>query len=118
MGGRREISSFRAGQAALVAGRSVLEQRLVLVRDAGALSSQLSGFQGPCSLFRSCCLPFSKASRGQKCNVKITALSPGSLRVKKLQVLSGAEFSTLLFSTLLFSCPGLCSNDLTLKSLP
>ena len=94
------------------------EQRLVLLGGAGPLSSQLCGFQGPCRLFRSRCLPFSGASRRQKRNVKITALSPGSLNVKKLQVLSGADFSTLLFSTLLFSCPGLCSDDLTLKSLP
>lgn len=53
-----------------------------------------------------------------KHNVKITALSVRSLRVKKQQVLSGTDFSTLLFSTLLFGCPGLCRDDLTLKPLP
>lgn len=115
-GRRREATSFRAGQAVLVASRSVWEQRLVLPGDAGALSSQLCGFQGPCGLFWSR-LPFSEASLN-KHNVKITALSARSPRVKKQQVLSGTDFSTLLFSTLLFGCPGLCRDDWTLKSLP
>lgn len=89
------------------------EQRLVLPGDAGALSSQLCGFQGPCGFFS---VPPAVQRGSSKRNVKITALSARSPRVKKQQVLSGTDFSTLLFSTLLFGCPGLCRDDLTLKS--